>query len=176
MIHTDDLARFIVHRDPAAWKRLAAFAREIETPPAEPTPVKPRPRKTKGACFDLQKELEEVKNRYFQHPPEAEITWGQLRTPRRRKRRSIRFGSWHETEKLVRIHPLLDHSRVPLEFIHYLIYHELCHAVAKPEISSSGSRRIHHRAFRDLEANFPNLKAMERMASDILQCLIREGC
>ncbi len=171
-----DLAAFIVHKDPVAWKRVAAFARTIEVDPKTEKPKRNQPRKTKGRYFDLKRELELVRTRYFTNSPEAEITWGILRKSRRRKRRSIRFGSWHENEKLVRIHPLLDQNWVPIEFIHYLIYHELCHAVAKPETSESGRNRIHHRAFKDLESNFPNLKAMEKMTTDIFKRLCKEGC
>lgn len=171
----DDLASFIVHKDPLAWKRVAAFARTIEVEPGTTRTTRPQVRKTKGRYFDLQRELDIVKAKYFDTPPEAEITWGILRKSRRRKRRSIRFGSWHENEKLVRIHPLLDQDWVPMEFMHYLIYHELCHAVAKPETSGTGRNRIHHRAFKDLESNFPNLKAMEKMSADIFKRLCKEG-
>ncbi|MEX2608098.1 MAG: hypothetical protein WD708_12205 [Kiritimatiellia bacterium] len=171
-----DLAAFILHQEPRAWKRVAAFARTIEVAPDSKRVRKPHPRKTTGRCFDLQRELAVVKATYFENPPEAEITWGILRKRSRRKRRSIRFGSWHENEKLVRIHPLLDQSWISLNFIHYLIYHELCHAVAKPETSETGHRRIHHRAFKDLESRFPDLKAMEKLATDIFRRLRKEGC
>jgi hypothetical protein len=170
-----DLADFIVHQDAHAWKRVAAFARTIEISPGEPGPGRTRPRKTKGRYFDLDQELTRVKSLYFENPPEAGITWGNMRKSSRRKRRSIRFGSWHEDEKLVRIHPMLDQSWVPAEFMHYLIYHELCHAVAKPETTERGHRRIHHRAFKDLESNFPNLKAMENLSMDIFSRLCKEG-
>lgn len=169
-----DLATFIVRKDPNAWKRVAAYARTIELVPGAERATRPQIRKTKGRYFDLQRELDLVKSHYFKEPLEAEITWGAVRKTRRRKRRSIRFGSWHENEKLVRIHPLLDQNWVSSEFIHYLIYHELCHAIAKPEISSTGRNRIHHRAFKELESKFPNLEAMEKMASDIFKRLCSE--
>jgi predicted SprT family Zn-dependent metalloprotease len=171
----DNLASFIIHQDPNAWKRVAAFARTIDVDPETKRVTSPQPRRTRGHIFDLQRELELVKKGYFDTPPAAEITWGTMRKSRRRTRRSIRFGSWHENQKLVRIHPLLDQKWVPLEFIHYLIYHELCHAVAKPEMSESGRNRIHHRAFKDLESTFPNLKAMEKLSTDIFKRLCKEG-
>lgn len=166
-----DLALTVQKRDSAAWKRVVAFAQTIHTHREEAPPL---PIQTKGEVFDLARELAYVKRTYFHENLDARITWGRRGAPQRRKRRSIRFGSWHEDEKLIRVHPLLDQDWVPREFIRYLIYHELCHAVAKPHCDASGRQHVHHQDFKSLEAQYPRLAEMEKAAKVIFDRLIKE--
>lgn len=166
-----DLARTVLNRDNLAWKRVVAYSQTIEIPPERRRPI---PIQTKGIYFNLSRELAYVKKKYFHEDLEARITWGKRGNPQRRKRRSIRFGSWHEDEKLIRVHPLLDQEWVSREFIRYLIYHELCHAVAKPQQDAQGRHRVHHADFKTLERRYPHLKEMEQMAKEIFERLIKE--
>jgi hypothetical protein len=125
-----------------------------------------------GIHFNLDRELRTVRDRYFPGL-EARIQWGKASSPRRRKRRSMRMGSWDEEKKLIRIHPALDQDWVPLEYLHYLIYHELCHAVAKPVYSRSGNS-IYHADFKALENQYPDVSKMRRLGRDIFQRIINE--
>lgn len=165
-----DLEHTLLTNDHLAWKRVAAFARTIDVPGE---PKRSSPLYTQGSYFDLDAELGFVKSAYFEDPPEATITWGQAGKARRRKRRSIRFGSWVESDKLVRIHPLLDQKWIPQDFIRYIIYHELCHAVAKPLSHGGGHYRIHHPEFKRLEAHYPTLEEMEKLSRKIFSKIIR---
>jgi len=167
----DHLSLYILTRQREDWKVVSSFARSL---PVNRTASSPRQNRTQGIYFDLHAELNFVTSHYFEVPPEASITWGSLGKPRRKKRRSIRFGSWHEDCKQVRIHPLLDQEWVPREFIRYLIYHELCHAVEKPLPHKAGGHRIHHAEFKRLEQKYPHVNEMEKTGKEIFERLIRE--
>jgi hypothetical protein len=163
-----DVESYIVHHDEEAWKRVSAFARSI---PDLQRPYKPKRvfLYPQGRHFHLDPILDEVRNTYFSPELEARITWGKNSPGKRKVRRSIIFGSWNEELKLIRIHPALDQEWVPLEFMHYLVYHELCHAVAKPETGSGGRRSIHHRAFKELENQYPDITRMHKLSTELLK-------
>ena len=127
----------------------------------------------RGRHFNLDLELQTVRDRYFPGL-EARIRWGNASRPRKRQRRSIRMGSWDENRKLVRIHPALDRDWVPVEYLHYLIYHELCHAVAKP-IRTPFGNAIHHAEFHALENRYPDADRMRKLGRDIFQRIVAEG-
>lgn len=80
------------------------------------------------------------------------ITWGRDG----RGRRSIRFGSYDFDQRLIRIHPALDHDWVPPYFVEFVVYHELLHVVVPPVVSENGRRDLHPLEFRELEARFPD--------------------
>jgi hypothetical protein len=126
-----------------------------------------------GQHFNLDQELRTVRDRYFPGL-EANIRWGKDSGPRRRKRRSIRMGSWDEEKKRIRIHPALDQDWIPVEYLHYLIYHELCHAVARPVTSRRGNQ-IHHAEFHALEGQYPDIARMKTLGRKIFERLIEEG-
>ncbi|WFB35080.1 hypothetical protein P3T73_13010 [Kiritimatiellota bacterium B12222] len=168
----ENLENYLLTQNPSYWKPVAAFARNIPVSckkKSRPLPTVP------GKYINLQKELDYVKQRYFETPPQATIAWGKAGTSRRRKRRSIRFGSWHSDSQQVHIHPLLDQEWIPLSFMHYLIYHELCHAVAPPYTDNTGRHHIHHREFKALEKQFPDLKQMEKLSTQIFKKLVKMG-
>ncbi len=73
--------------------------------------------------------------------------------------------------RTIRIHPLLDDSRVPRTFVEYIVFHEMLHAVV-PSDRSSGRRYDHPEAFRVLERSFPNLPEMKVLASELLRMLV----
>jgi hypothetical protein len=134
-----------------------------------PVPIRPL-----GLHYDLQVILDEVRRDYFTRDLEAWITWG--RAPRRRsrrKRRSIVYASWWEELRLIRVHPALDRHWVPREFLHYLVYHELCHAVARPRRTRARRMRIHHPEFRALEAQYPDIERMHRLSHELLEQISR---
>jgi hypothetical protein len=173
-----DLEAFLVRKDREAWSRVGRFAKSI--PAQDPEYRRTRRARaialtTRGEVFDLESLLAEVKAKWFDPGLEARITWGRApRRPGRRRRRSIIFASWHEDQRLIRVHPALDQRWVPREFMRYLIYHELCHALAKPRNGRNGRRLIHHPDFKELERRFPRFQEMERLSMEIFQRLAKE--
>ena len=122
-------------------------------PPAE------RPRRvrlsTRGKHFDLAAMRDEVNRQYFGGQLEVAITWGRFAAPaagRKKKKRgfSVRLGSYHERENLVRIHPLLDRADVPFIVVESIVHHEMVHAVV-PVLRGKSRRVVHSAEFRRLE-------------------------
>jgi hypothetical protein len=87
---------------------------------------------------------DEVHRTYFFKFPPLPVRWGQQIS--RKKRRSIRLGSYNHVTTEIRIHPLLDSSDIPAYFIQSVIYHEYLHHV----LGASHNRRFHkeERKFR----------------------------
>ncbi len=86
----------------------------------------------------------EVHRTYFYKYPPLPVRWGQQIT--RKKRRSIRLGSYNHITTEIRIHPLLDSPDIPAFFIQSVIHHEYLHHV----LGASHNRRFHkeERKFR----------------------------
>ena len=85
----------------------------------------------------------EVQREYFPSYPPLPIRWGNKVD--RKRRRSIRLGSYHRGTTTVRIHPSLDSPEVPRFFIQSIIYHEYLHHVVSPR---------HDRRFQRAERKF----------------------
>lgn len=165
------LRDYLRTRRRSSWRDVAAFARNIPAEVRAPA----RPRTTAGArgrVYDLDAIARDVRNAFFNGKARADVKWGRDRLPSRRGRRSrsIRFGSWDGATRTVRVHPRLDDERVPAEFVHYIVYHELLHSVVPPE--RKGGRVYHHtRTFRALERQFPDYERMRILAGDLLELL-----
>jgi len=86
---------------------------------------------------------EEVRREYFPSHPALPIRWG-IRV-NRKKRTSIRLGSYDHRTTEIRIHPALDSEKVPRFFIHSVIYHEYLHHILGPQ---------HNRRFHQHESRF----------------------
>ena len=86
----------------------------------------------------------EVHRSYFYKYPPLPVRWGQQIT--RKKRRSIRLGSYNHLTTEIRIHPLLNAPDVPTFFIQSVIFHEYLHHV----LGGAHNRRFHkeERKFR----------------------------
>lgn len=134
---------------------------------------------TRGLHIDLEDVLHRVQEYLPAQDQEniapVRITWGKRnKTP---SRRSIRLGSMDERRGLIRIHPTLDSAAVPLHVVDFVVWHELCHHIRPPlskELARATSdNRIHHRAFRALEARFPAMEAAERWIHRNLDDLLR---
>ena len=156
-----DLARHL--RTPAqeTANRLRRFVRAArQDMPAGP---RRRPRlEPLGRHFDLAAMCAEINARHFGDALKTKITWGKTGTPRRRRRRSIVFGSYDAPTDTIRIHPDLDSGRTPRVFLEYIVFHELLHAVHPVQIGAGGRRVVHTREFKRDERRFPDLrKAME---------------
>src|SRR6266850_4064178 len=87
---------------------------------------------------------DEIHRTYFYKMPALSVRWGQQIA--RKKRRSIRLGSYNHITTEIRIHPLLNSSDTPAFFIQSVIYHEYLHHV----LGASHNRRFHkeERKFR----------------------------
>jgi hypothetical protein len=79
----------------------------------------------------------EVHRTYFSKYPPLSVRWGQQIT--RKKRRSIRLGSYNHLTAEIRIHPLLRESNAPAFFIQSIIHHEYLHHV----LGAHHNRRFH---------------------------------
>ena len=79
----------------------------------------------------------EVHSTYFFKYPPLPVRWGQQIS--RKKRRTIRLGSYNHHTTEVRIHPILNARGVPSFFIQSVIYHEYLHHVLGPH----HNRRFH---------------------------------
>jgi CRISPR/Cas system CMR subunit Cmr6 (Cas7 group RAMP superfamily) len=87
---------------------------------------------------------DEIHRTYFHKYPPLLVRWGQQIT--RKKRRSIRLGSYNHITTEIRIHPLLDSPGIPAFFIQSIIHHEYLHYA----LGASHNRRFHkqERQFR----------------------------
>ena len=86
----------------------------------------------------------EIHNTYFFKIPPVPVRWGQQIA--RKKRRSIRLGSYNHVTGEIRIHPLLNSAAIPAFFIQSVIHHEYLHHV----LGGNHNRRFHNheRQFR----------------------------
>jgi predicted SprT family Zn-dependent metalloprotease len=86
----------------------------------------------------------EVHRTYFFKVPPLSVRWGQQIA--RKKRRSIRLGSYNHHTTEIRIHPSLNAPEIPAYFIQSIIHHEYLHHV----LGANHNRRFHHgeRQFR----------------------------
>lgn len=80
---------------------------------------------------------------FFKHRP-LRVRWGQQIT--RKRRHSIRLGSYNHVTTEIRIHPALNALNIPAFFIQSVIHHEYLHHVLGP----NHNRRFHaqERQFR----------------------------
>jgi hypothetical protein len=169
------LASYVRTRRRPYWNTVAAHAQTIDTSSEARQPSSAPLLRDKGEIYDLGEIAKSVNLRFFNGRIKYQIGWGRGR-PRKRQRglargRSIRYGSWSRTTRTIRIHPLLDDSRVPRKFVEYIVFHEMLHAVV-PSDRSSGRRYDHPEAFRVLERSFPNLPEMKVLASELLRMLV----
>jgi len=127
------------------------------------------PLRTRGRRHDLMQILADVNERYFASSvSDVLITWGRRTAPGRgagrkstKKRATIKLGSYSASERLIRIHPVLDADWVPRYFVSYIVYHELLHHVIPAE-RVGGRAVLHPVEFERRESEFRHYeRAME---------------
>jgi hypothetical protein len=108
-----------------------------------------------GGHHDLPTILYELNGRYFDPSVSARIGWARMGRAlgRRRKRRSIKLGSYRGRDPLIRVHPVLDAEWVPRFFVEYIVYHEMLHHVVGMP-AHNGRRCLHGPEFRERERQF----------------------
>ena len=86
----------------------------------------------------------EIHRTYFFKYPPLRVRWGHHIA--RKRRRSIRLGSYNHVTLEIRIHPSLNSPRIPAFFIESVIHHEYLHHV----LGANHNRRFHanERQFR----------------------------
>jgi hypothetical protein len=154
------LARYAERQDRAAARLLRAWVDRHEKLIRRRDAPRPMTLDTQGKHHDLQVVFDRLNALYFAGSIRARITWGP-RTRRRRKRDTIKLGSYTFEDELIRIHPVLDAADVPDFFVEWIVYHEMLHEVH--DMPLVDGRRVYHTPeFRRAEAEF------ERYAEAIL--------
>ena len=128
---------------------------------------------THGEVYDLQDLYDDLNIRYFGGRIDARITWGQRTPPgaKRRRRNSIKMGSYSVEDRLIRIHPSLDRAFVPRYFVEWIVYHEMLHQ--KHDIPVvRGRRQFHTQEFLREEAAFEVFDKARRWERDNLNRLL----
>lgn len=129
--------------------------------------------RTRGRHHDLAAIFDEVVREHLPHDLSGvRITWGKKPPKSRRKRRSIRLGTYTHDQCLVRIHPALDQAEVPRFFVAFVVFHELLHHVVP---ARTRGRRVdyHPPEFRRLERAHPDYERATRWESENLDLLLR---
>ena len=150
------------------------FANHAPPPPGlrSPGPLRPL-----GNCFDLDRLYRQLEQEQFPGGLEVAITWGRLGRPRRgSRRRTIRLGSYRAEGRLIRIHPALDHPRVPAIVLRAIVFHEMLHAAIAPTDCCGGRRRVHPPEFLKRERRLPGFDEAERWIGENLPWLLRRRC
>ena len=152
----DALVAYVVDHDRAASQLVGQYIHDSGHRIRATRPIATKLR-TKGERHDLLEVFRRVNDVYFGGTVDALITWGRQGAARAKTaRRAIKLGSYSATERLIRIHPVLDRPWVPSYFVSFIVYHEMLHHVIP---ASQGVRRRLHppaflareRAFRDFD-------------------------
>lgn len=132
----------------------------------ETSPVKAPRLEPRGQSYDLTQVLESVR---AQAPFQAlareafSITWSRrssLSRFRAKRQRTVQLGSYVESARLIRVHPVLDSPAVPQHVVHSVVFHELLHALV-PATKRGARRVLHSPEFRRLERLDPGYEASE---------------
>lgn len=146
------LSRYLVRSDRRASARLDEFI-EANSHRIRKTGRRRTSLRTQGEHHDLEQIFVELNRRWFDDVVDVHVTWSR-RSPRKR-RRSIRLGTYVGEDRLIRIHPVLDALWVPRYFVRYVLFHEMLHAVI-PAPTRNGRQRFHSREFRERERAYPD--------------------
>ena len=166
------LARYVVHNDRRASALLGEYIEQnqhiIRMQARRPRHIRIR---TAGRHHDLQAIFDRLNADRFDGQLQARITWGPM-TVRKRRRRSIKMGSFAVEDRIIRIHPALDQDCVPSYFVAWIVYHEMLHG--KHEVlRTNGRRRFHTKQFLEEERTFPDYQRACTWEKDNLDRLLR---
>jgi hypothetical protein len=166
------LVAYLRNADATASRTIRAYIRQPHPVLAgfQPAPQRPRLLQPQGRNFDLEAIYDDLNQHYFINRVQAHITWS--RRPPQRKRRSIRFGSYQERERLIRIHCLLDQAFVPRYVVENVVFHEMLHQLI-PRQYMNGRWSIHPPEFRCQERRFLYYQQAEQWQRQHLGRLLR---
>ncbi|MCB1154816.1 MAG: M48 family metallopeptidase [Deltaproteobacteria bacterium] len=108
---------------------------------------------TRGEVYRLQPMFDAINNRYFGGRCDCPIGWSIPKGPSRS--RSVRLGSYNETDNVILIHPVLDWHEVPRFVVEDVVYHEMAHWQLRGRKHPSGRRALHSAEFHELMDRFP---------------------
>jgi hypothetical protein len=166
------LVAYLRHGEVAASHTLRAYIRHqhpLLVSPPQPSPQTPL-LQPHGRYFDLAAIYQELNQSYFVNRVQAHITWS--RRPPQRQRTSIRFGSYQERDRLIRIHRLLDQSFVPRYVVENVVFHEMLHQLI-PRQYRNGRWYVHPPEFRRQERRFLYHQQAEQWQRQHLDRLLR---
>jgi hypothetical protein len=104
-----------------------------------------------NVAIDLKQIFDQLNREYFEGKIEAKVVWGRdSKTPNKRE---FHFGSYDDRKKVIRIHPRLKQSFVPMSVIELTVYHEMCHQW-KPPVRKRSQWRTHHQGFKEKEQEY----------------------
>ncbi len=169
------LARYVERDDRRSSEQLNRYidshARRIRNPRRRE--LRPRALEPRGEVHDLRAIFDDLNARYFAGTITATITWGTRLSPqlRGRQRRSLKMGSYCVEDRLIRIHPSLDRTSIPPEFLAWIVYHEMLHQ--KHDMPLRGGRRqFHTPAFLAEEARYEHYESARRWEREHLDLLL----
>lgn len=167
----EELLCYLAEGDPRASRRIGRFIEQNRHL------IKRRRRRVLlrhvGRHHDLAAIFDEVVAAHFSEDvSDVRITWGKMPPRTRRRRRSIRLGTYTHDQALVRIHPALDQASVPRYFVAFVVFHELLHHVV-PARSQNGRTDYHPPEFKRRERAHPDYSRAVRWETDNLDTLLR---
>lgn len=147
------LVDYIVRGDRHASQVVGEFIHENTHRIRASRPVT-HPLRTRGQVHDLMDVLASINAKYFGSTvTDVLITWGRKTRPRKHKRTAIKLGSYSAAERLIRVHPVLDHDWVPRYFVGYIVYHELLHHLI-PQAKVGDRTLVHSPEFLQKEREY----------------------
>ena len=166
------LVAYLRHADATASRTIRAYIQQQKFLLAgiQPPLQQARLLQSLGRYFDLAAIYDALNQHYFINRVQASITWS--RRPPQRQRRSIRFGSYQERDRLIRIHCLLDQSFVPRYVVENVVFHEMLHQLI-PRQYLNGRWSVHPPEFRRQERRFLYYQQAEQWQRQHLGRLLR---
>lgn len=125
-----------------------------------------------GKHHNLAQLGQAVNLQYFAGQIVFRIIWGKT-IKAGKSQRHVTLGTWNHRQRIVRIHPMLDHPNVPRYFLDFVLYHELTHAAVPSRISPSGKMQHHGEDFRQREEDFPQFTLAKLWEQKWIGALIR---
>jgi hypothetical protein len=145
------LVRYVQSGDPKSSALIGDYIEENHARLARRSPAEIR-LATKGKHHDLLAIFQRLNDTYFDGSVHALVSWGRHTTkPRKRKKRqTIKLGSYSAQDRLIRLHPALDRRWVPRYFVEFVMFHEMLHHVM-PHTRRPGRRSLHPPEFCERE-------------------------
>jgi len=110
---------------------------------------------TLDGTLDLQTAFSLVHQRHFPGLTRPRVAWS--REIRKARQRHLRFASYRrKPTPLVMVHPRLNQPWVAIEFINFVLYHELCHHAQACD--PQPRETAHSPRFRSWERQYPDYK------------------
>ncbi|MFQ5431274.1 MAG: hypothetical protein ACE5EN_02055 [Nitrospinota bacterium] len=106
-----------------------------------------------GKYCDLKKIYRKINKACFNNQLKGVAVWG--RKIFSENKRTIIFGSYYPSERIIRIHPVLDTELAPMFYLEAVMHHEMVHEfLDKVENYGEEGALSHSSRFRELESKF----------------------